>query len=154
MDFNRLEYIKNVSADHGWAYHCYPVGAYFKLNFKQGKGVDTHALSLPKESLIVLSQKRRGDNERYLTHIVELINKGSEDEPQWEKEEQWGIFRWVKVHWVADFNNLRLIDGEVMGVDWGWENTKAKFLDSPKLMSKWINIENLRERLEKEFSKN
>jgi len=34
MDFTRLEYIKNVNADEGWAYKGYPVGAYFQLNFK------------------------------------------------------------------------------------------------------------------------
>ncbi|KST66116.1 hypothetical protein [Mastigocoleus testarum] len=153
MDFNRLDYIKNVSADRGWAYDCYPVGAYFQLNFKQGKGVETHASNLKKESSIVLSQRRRGDNKRYLTHVVELVNEKSEDERQWKKEELWGIFRWVKVHWVADFNDLRLIDEEVIGVNWGWYDTKAKLLESPNLMRQ-RNIEELRSDLKEAFSQN
>ncbi len=39
-----------------------------------------------------------------MTHVVELVNEGSEDKPQRETG-TWGIFRWVKVHWIADFNN-------------------------------------------------
>ena len=153
MDLNRLDYIKNVSADHGWAYEHCTVGTDLQLNFKQGKGVETHALKLPKGSLILLSQRRRGDNERYLTHIVELLNEGKEDKPHWKKEELWGIFRWVKVHWVANFKDLRLIDEELIGVNWGWYDTKAKRLDNPNLVSQG-NIGGLKERLEKEFSKN
>ncbi len=155
MDFNRLDYIKNVNADNGWAYDSYDVGADFQLNFKQGKGVETHALKLPKGSKILLSQRPRGENKRYLTHVVELVNEGKEDEPRWEKEELWGIFRWVKVHWIADFGVLSRIplDENVMIVRWGWEDTKAKRLDSPNLMSQG-NIESLKERLKKEFSKN
>ena len=73
MDFTRLEYIKNVNADKGWAYEKHPLGAYFQLNFKKGKGVDTHALNLPKGALIILSQKSPINDERYLTHVVELV---------------------------------------------------------------------------------
>ncbi|MEH2327910.1 hypothetical protein [Nostoc sp.] len=87
MDCSRLEYIKNVNDDGDWAYESYPIGAYFPLNFKKNNdgGVDNHAFNLPKGSLIILSQKRSG-YERLLTHVVELVNEGSEDKPQWETD--------------------------------------------------------------------
>ncbi|BDA71696.1 unknown protein [Calothrix sp. PCC 7716] len=153
MDFDRLEYIKNVNDDNGWAYSNYLVASYFRLNFKRSDTQDVlaHALSLPKGSLIILSQSYHG--ERYLTHVVELVNEGSEDEPQ-QEEGTWGIFRWVKVHWVADFNcpdNIPL-DKDVMQVKWGWYDTKAKLLTSPGLMSQWKTIENLRDTLQRVFN--
>lgn len=131
MDFARLEYIKNVNDDKAWAYDDYVVGAYFRLNFKKSDTVDVeaHALTLPKGgSLIILSQKPPYC-ERYLTHVVELVNSGSEDEPQ-QEEGIWGIFRWVKVHWIADFGRPSHIplDKDVMKVNWGWFDTKAKLL--------------------------
>ncbi|MHC5613345.1 MAG: hypothetical protein ACYTXA_20680 [Nostoc sp.] len=49
------------------------------MNFKKGIGVDIHTFKLPKASLIILSQKRPGYDERYLTHVVELVNEGSKD---------------------------------------------------------------------------
>ena len=161
MDFNRLDYIKNVSADHGWAYSDCPiaVGAYFQLNFKRGeykdkKSIYDHVLYLPKGSSIVLSQ-RPPESERYLTHVVELVNKGEEDEEQWKKEEQWGIFRWVKVHWIANFQKPSSIprDKDEMKVNWGWYDTKAKLLKSPNLISEWGSIEKLRSHLKAVFSK-
>jgi len=155
MDFTHLEYIKNVNDDHGWAYEKHPVGAYFQLNFKKGEGVDTHALNLPKGALIILSQ-RPPEKERYLTHVVELVNEGSEDKPQWTPEDTWGIFRWVKVHWIAGFHspsNTHL-DKDVMGgMDWGWENTLAKSLAGNGLMRKWKDVETLRTHLQGVFNK-
>ncbi|MGB3292300.1 MAG: hypothetical protein WBB01_04800 [Phormidesmis sp.] len=158
MDIERLEYIKNVNANIDWAYHGYSVGAYFKLNFKageeegKGKGVDNHVLSLPVKSLIILSQKPKDKPKRYLTHVVELVNEGSEDKSQWEGG-TWGTFRWAKVHWVANLVNLDRIpiDEEVMKVNWGWFDTKAKLLSSPGLMSEWGNIETLRVHLKETF---
>ncbi|GBE91448.1 hypothetical protein [Nostoc cycadae] len=155
MDFSRLEYIKNISNDDKkWAYDYYKVGGYYHLNFKQGTGVENHALHLPKGALIILSQNPFAQ-ERYLTHIVELVNEGSEDKPQWDKSDTWSIFRWVKVHWVADFNNLNNIpfDRKTLQADWGWFDTKAKLLTSPNLMSRWGNIENLRTHLQAVFEK-
>lgn len=150
MDFARLEYIKNVNDDNAWAYKDYLVGAYFRLNFKKSDTVDVeaHALTLPKGSLIILSQSYQGA--RYLTHVVELVNSGSEDEPQ-QSEGIWGIFRWVKVHWIADFGRPSHIplDKDVMKVNWGWFDTKAKLLTSPRLMSQWETIDNLRTHLKK-----
>jgi hypothetical protein len=153
MNFSRIEYIKNVNPDDVWAYHIYPEKSYFQLNFKEGEGVDNHALNLPRGSLIILSQRPPNEQERYLTHVVELVNEGQEDKPQWMRG-TWGIFRWVKVHWVAaDFNNHSLIpiDRKVMRADWGWQDTKAKRLDSPNLMSEWGTIERLRESLKEVF---
>lgn len=164
MDCSRLEYIKNVNDDDCdvWAYEVHPIGAYFRLNFKESKeskeskdiGVHTHAFNkLPKGSLIILSQKRRG-YERSLTHVVELVNQGSEDEPQREAG-AWGIFRWVKVHWIADFNNPSRIplDQKEMRANWGWYDTKAKLLSSPKLMEQWDNsIDKLRAHLGEVFN--
>ncbi|MDJ0694438.1 MAG: hypothetical protein QNJ49_02605 [Mastigocoleus sp. MO_167.B18] len=159
MDFNRLDYIKNVSADHGWAYSDCPIAlwAYFQLNFKRGedkdkKSIDDHALHLPKGSLIILSQ-RLPESERYLTHVVELVNEGNEDKEQWTPG-MWGVFRWVKVHWIANFQKPSSIprDEDEMKVNWGWYDTKAKRLDSPNLMSEWENIEKLRLHLKKVFS--
>lgn len=152
MDCNRLEYIKNVNDDEDWAYKNYPIGSYFRLNFKEGKGVDTHAFHLPKGSLIILSQKPPG-KERYLTHVVELVNEGSEDKAQWETG-IWGIFRWVKVLWIADFENFALIplDKNEMIADWGWYDTKAKSLSSPNLMSEWGSIDSLRNHLKQVFN--
>ena len=153
MDFARLEYIKNVNDDNGWAYSDYLIASYFRLNFKRSdaKGVKTHALTLPKGSLMILSQSYH--QERYLTHIVELVNEGSEDEPQ-QQEGTWGIFRWVKVHWIADFDcpdNIPL-DKDVMKVNWAWYDTKAKLLTSPSLMSQWKTIDNLRDALKNVFN--
>ena len=165
MDFTRLKYIKNVNNDNGWAYENRQVegsfkdslaGAYFRLNFKKGeKGerVDNHTRNLHKGALIILSQKPP-KQERYLTHVVELVNDGSEDKPQWELE-TWGIFRWVKVHWVIDFDepNKKFLDQEVMGgVDWGWENTLAKSLDADGLMKRWKSIEALKTHLHEVFN--
>lgn len=153
MDFIRLEYIKNVNDDNEWAYEKHPLGAYFQLNFKKGEGVDTHALNLPKGALIILSQ-RPPIKARYLTHVVELVNEGSEDKPQWTSEDTWGIFRWVKVHWFADFKDLSNmpLDKDVMKVDWGWQNTLAKSLSGDGLMTEWKNIEALRTHLRQVFN--
>jgi hypothetical protein len=153
MDIARLEYIKNVNDDNGWAYRYCLVGGYFQLNFKRSDATDVlaHALSLPRGSLIILSQSYT--QERCLTHVVELVNEGSEDEPQ-QEEGTWGIFRWVKVHWVADFScpdNIPL-DKDVMKVNWGWFDTKAKLLTSPRLMSEWGTINNLRDALQRVFN--
>lgn len=151
MDFARLKYIKNVNDDESWAYDDNPRGAYFRLNFKRGEGVETHALNLPKGSLIILSQKPPA-LVRYLTHIVEVVNEKNEDEPQ-QEEGMWGIFRWVKIHWIADFSQPDHIpfDKEVMKVDWGCYDTKAKLLTSRNLMEHWKTIDNLRTHLEKVF---
>ena len=158
MDFARLEYIKNVNADSGWAYDDNPRWAYIRLNFKRGDGVsdavgvEAHALNLPRGSLIILSQRSPENNERYLTHVVELVNEGYEDEPQQERG-TWGIFRWVKIHWIADFAHPDHIplDKDVMIADWGKYDTKAKLLTSPSLMSEWGTIDNLRTHLEEVF---
>ncbi|MEH2127882.1 hypothetical protein [Nostoc sp.] len=169
MDYKRLDYIKNVT-DQGneteWAYPEYPIKAYFRLNFKRREStrvVESHAHKLPKGSLIILSQVPHecknditgeqkkipdGCNKRYLTHVVELVNEGSEDEPQWVND-TWGIFRWVKVHWIADLRNWDSIpvDQQVMRARWGCHNTCAKSLSGNKLMKEWCNIDNLREHL-------
>jgi hypothetical protein len=156
MNFNRLEYIKNVNANDNWAYCAYPKKSYFQLNFKKRAGVESHVLNLPKGALIILSQtppvetqKQTGNNKRYLTHVVELVNDGDEDKPQWD-ESDWGIFRWVKVSWVvADFQDPSSmpLDKEVMRAEWGWYDTKAKTLEGDNLMSTWGNINNLRDHL-------
>jgi hypothetical protein len=156
MDYSRLEYIKNVNDDDDnvWAYKFHLIGTDFQLNFKKSKNtsVDTHALNLPKGSLIILSQKRP-EYERYLTHVVELVNEGSEDKPQWEPG-TWGIFRWVKVHWIADFDNPSHIplDKNEMRANWGYFDTKAKLLSSPKLMEQWGSIDKLRAHLGEVFN--
>jgi hypothetical protein len=157
MDCSRLEYIKNVNDDKDWAYESYPVGAYFQLNFKENEakaiGVHTHAFNLPKGSLIILSQKPHGYYERYLTHVVELVNEGSEDEAQREIG-TWGIFRWVKVHWIADFTDVSRIplDQKEMIANWGWYDTKAKLLSSDNLMKQWVSIDKLRAHLGEVFN--
>lgn len=154
MDCSRLEYIKNVNDDSDvWAYEDYPIGAYFRLNFKESTGVDNHAFNLTKGSLIILSQKRP-EYERYLTHVVELVNEGGEDKAQRETG-TWGIFRWVKVHWIADFTDVSRIPlaQKEMRANWGWYDTKAKLLSSPRLMSQWDNsIDKLRAHLGEVFN--
>lgn len=158
MDVSRLEYIKNVNADSGWAYHGCNVEDDIKLNFKEGKDVHSHALKLPKGSLIILSQRPKKfekfsvPNERYLTHVVELVNEGNEDKPEWTTE-TWGILRSAKVHWAADLDDHSRIplDKEEMRVNWGWYNTKAKSLAGKSLMSQWNSIEALRTHLEAVF---
>ncbi|MDM9581197.1 hypothetical protein [Nostoc sp. GT001] len=153
MDCSRLEYIKNVNDDRDiWAYKIYPVGAYFQLNFKEGKGVDNHAFNLPKGSFIILSQKLP-EYERFLTHVVELVNEGSEDKPQWGID-TWGIFRWVKVHWIADFDNPNRIplDQKEMRAEWVRFDTKAKLLSSESLMKQWGSIDALRGHLGEVFN--
>ncbi|MFM7405134.1 MAG: hypothetical protein ACKO3K_00280 [Cuspidothrix sp.] len=157
MDYSRIEYIKNVNdLSENWAYPTYPMGSYFQLNFRSTNdnedNIKSHALDLLQGSLIILSQ-RPTSQDRYLTHIVELVNEGSEDRPQWQRDE-WGIFRWVKVHWVANFNDPNSIplDKDVMKANWGWYDTKAKRLESDNLMSVWKNINDLRTHLQTVFN--
>ncbi|MEH1912677.1 hypothetical protein [Nostoc sp.] len=153
MDCSRLEYIKNVNDDDDvWAYKDCSIGDDFRLNFKKGKGVDNHALNLPKGSFIILSQKRPG-YERALTHVVELVNEGSKDKLDW-KTGTWDIFRLVKVHWIADFNNPSRIplDQKEMIANWGWYDTKAKLLSSENLMKQWGSIDQLRAHLGEVFN--
>lgn len=148
-----IKYIKNVNDDEGWAYDSYPVGAYFRLNFKNGDCIENHVLNLPKGDRIILSQRPRAENKRYLTHIVELVNEGNEDKPQWGSG-TWDIFRWVKVHWVADLSDPSRVpvDEDVIKANWGWYNTKAKALSSPSLMTQWRDIETLMAHLENVFN--
>ncbi len=159
-----VKYIKNVNHQDDkqkWAYshypvELYPVGAYFRLNFNRGDGdsVENHVVNLPKGDRIILSQRPTDGDKRYLTHVVELVNEGIEDQTQWDFSNTWGIFRWVKIHWIADFtksDNIPL-DEDVMKVDWGWQNTKAKKLDSPKLMTEWGDIDTLRTHLKQVFN--
>lgn len=141
MNLERLEYIKSVSHLEGkWAYPEYREGAYFKLNFKQGTGVEAHAAKLPKGALVLLSQNYQG--KRYLSHVVEIVNEACEDQPQWEISD-WGIVRWIKVIWAAESDTAPL-DAETLEVDWGWHNTKAKALDGPNLMKRWHTLDALR----------
>lgn len=156
MDCSRLEYIKNVNDDNKvWAYKLHLIGDDFRLNFKKSKNtsVDTHAFNLSKGSLIILSQKRPGYDERYLTHVVELVNEGSKDKLDWETG-TWDIFRLVKVHWIADFKypNRIPLDKEIMIAKWGWYDTKAKLLSSRNLMSQWSSIDQLRTHLGEVFN--
>jgi hypothetical protein len=152
MNFSRLAYIKNINDETDWAYKEYPVFSYFPLNFKRGDGVEAHASNLPKGSMIILSQKPPKQNKRYLTHVVELCNEHDEDRPQWDLG-PWGIVRWAKICWVADFSNTDTMpaDQDVMQAEWGWYDTKAKLLTSPSLMNKWGSIDNLRAHLQKIF---
>ncbi|MEA5465833.1 hypothetical protein [Leptothoe sp. PORK10 BA2] len=152
MDFARLAYIKNINDETDWAYKEYPVCSYFPLNFKRGDGVEAHASNLPKGSLIILSQKPPKQSKRYLTHVVELCNEHHEDKPQWDLG-PWGIVRWAKICWAADFSNVDMMpaDQDVMQAEWGWYDTKAKSLESPNLMKKWNSIDELRTHLQKIF---
>ena len=152
MEISRLEYIKNVNAEAGWAYEPYPVSSYFPLNFKRGDGVEAHVAKLSKGSLVILSQKPPSQSKRYLTHVVKICNEHHEDKTQWDVG-PWGIIRWTKVCWTADFQNLDTmpINQDVMQAEWGWYDTKAKLLESPKLMEKWGNIDTLRVHLKKIF---
>jgi hypothetical protein len=152
MDFSQLKYIKNINDETVWAYKEYPKHSYFPLNFKRGDGVETHACNLPKGSLIILSQRPPNESKRYLTHVVELCNEHHEDKSQWDSG-PWGIVRWAKVCWVADFSNIDTmpIDQAVMQAEWGRYDTKAKSLESTNLMNKWNNIDNLRDHLKEIF---
>lgn len=161
MNFSRLDYIKNVQWYGGWAYHDFPVGSYFRLRFEKGntekkeKDVASHiSKTLKKNSLIILSQKPPFASERYLTHIVELVNDGLEDEKQWQSEASLGFFRWVKVCWVADFEKINTIplDQKYLKVDWGYETTFANSLNGKKLMTQFKDIDELRQELAKVFS--
>ena len=102
-------------------------------------------MGLPKGSLIILSQ-RPPQEYRYLTHVVELVNDGVEDQPQWKNNDHDGILRRVKVLWAANFSDTSTIpvDGDVMKANWGFGGTKAKSLERPSLMSKWGDIDSLR----------
>lgn len=144
MNLERLEYIKSVSHQNGdWSYKEYRKGSYFPLNFKQGLGVDAHVENLPTGALMLLSQTYQG--KRYLSHVVEIVNDAAEDQPQWESSD-WGIIRWVKVIWSAE-PETALLDTEVLDVNWGWYNTKAKSLDSQSLMTRWKTLDALRTHL-------
>ncbi|WP_375471173.1 hypothetical protein [uncultured Nostoc sp.] len=58
MDCSRLDYIKSVTDkgdDTQWAYPEYPIGAYFRLNFKRRESttvVESHARELQKKDLL------------------------------------------------------------------------------------------------------
>jgi hypothetical protein len=156
IQIEKLEYIKTVTdkGDAKWAYQFHPKNSYFELNFHRIEGVENHVLKLPKGDMIILSQTSKSEDKRYLTHVVELVNEGLEDQPQWRQDE-WGIFRWVKVHWVADFDDISSIplDQDVMKVNWGWYNGLAKQIarENNNLMKEWESIENLREHLKSVF---
>ena len=152
MDFSRLAYIKNINDDRDWAYKEYPVGAYFPLTFKRGDGVEAHALNLPKGALVILSQSPPTINRRYLTHVIEICNNADEDKPQWASD-AWGIIRWAKVCWVANFQDSDKIpvDKHVMQAEWGWFDTKAKLLTGKNLTEKWGDIDKLKTHLQSVF---
>ena len=152
MDFSQLEYIKNINDERGWAYKECPKYSYFPLTFKRGDTVEAHVCKLPKGSLIILSQRHPNKSERYLTHVVELCNEDHEDKSQWGSD-PWGIIRWVKVCWIADFSNIDTmpIDQAVMQAEWGLFDTKAKLLKSTNLMNRWNSVDNLREHLKTIF---
>jgi hypothetical protein len=152
MSLDNLKYIKNVTDTSGkiWAYKEHILNSYFPLYFKQGdNGVEKNALKLLKNDLIILFQKSPEDDRGYLTHLVELVNEREEDKAQWGEDHTWYVFRWVKVHWVTNFNNLNplTLDSDAMRVDWGCQNTMAKSLEGPNLMKEWGNINNLRDHL-------
>ncbi len=66
----------------------------------------------------------------------------------------WGIFRWVKVHWIADFSNCRSIPVEldVIKVKWSRRNTYAISLESKTLKAHWNDVHELRKHLKKELN--
>ena len=150
MDNTNLNYIKNVSNDMGWAYAEHPVSSYFLLHFSRNSlGADNHAFNLPKGSLIILSQNPPFGSVRYLTHVVELVNDGIEDKPQWNSED-FGILRWVKVVWAANFSDINTIpvDRDVMKAKHGIVGTKARLLEHcANLMAEWGDIDSLRTHL-------
>lgn len=144
MNLERLEYIKSVNNQSGdWSYEAYRKGSYFPLNFKQGPGVEAHVAKLPTGALILLSQTYQ--DKRYLSHVVEIVNDATEDQPQWE-DSDWGIVRWVKVIWSARQDRAPL-DAETLDANWGWYDTKAKSLDSHNLMTRWQTLDALRAHL-------
>ena len=169
MDFTYLKYIKNITSwDGEWAYeygnnNYFPLtqNSYFRFSFhksedNENQRGDNHAQNLEKGSLMILSQNKKieKENNRYLTHIVEVVNEGYEDEPQWyKKDEDWKNFRWVKVHWIANFNNISSIpvDKEIMKVNWGYQGTLAQSLKASNLMNEWGNIDSLRNHVESVF---
>ena len=167
MDYRRLKYIKNVNNlnnPENWAYNKQDsgenrllIGDEFRLNFrtdiKTAEEVKKHTLKLPKGSLIILSQ-RPLKKERFVTHVVELVNESSEDKCQWESGE-WGIFRWVKVHRIANFDDPASIPvyKKVMQETWVQQGTMTASLENCKrFMSQWGNIDNLRTHLKKELN--
>lgn len=156
MDTTNLNYIKNVSNDMGWAYAEHPVSSYFLLHFSRScLGADNHAFNLPKGSLIILSQKPPKKDHRYLTHVVELVNDGIEDRPQWKDGEDFGILRWVKVLWAADFSDINTIpvDKDVLKAKYMIIGTKANLLEHcADLMTQWGDIDSLRTHLESVFN--
>lgn len=151
MDTKNISYIKNVSNDMGWAYAEHPVSSYFLLHFSRNDlGADNHAFKLPKGSHIILSQKPPSGTVRYLTHVVELVNDGIEDKPQWKDGEDYGILRWVKVLWAADFSDINTIpvDKDVMKAKHSIIGTKARLLEHcADLMNQWGDINSLRAHL-------
>lgn len=150
MDTKNLNYIKNVSNDEGWAYAEHPVSSYFLLHFsRKGLGADNHAFNLPKGSHIILSQNPPFGTVRYLTHVVELVNDGIEDKPQWNSED-FGILRWVKVLWAANFSDINTIpvDKDVLKAKHMLIGTKANLLEHcDDLMKHWGDINSLRAHL-------
>ena len=65
----------------------YPKNYYFRLNFHKNQNsgnqrVETNANKLEKGDLIILSQNKKTENNRYLTHIIETVNDADEDKQQ------------------------------------------------------------------------
>lgn len=134
MNLERLDYIKSVNNHSGdWSYEAYRKGSHFPLNFKQGPGVEAHVAKLPAGALILLSQTYQ--DKRYLSHVVEIVNDATEDQPQWE-DSDWGIVRWVKVIWAVEPSRAPL-DADVLQVNWGYFDTKAKSIEGPNLIKHW-----------------
>ncbi len=92
MDLSQLKWLKNVKPDQGWAYDKpnempVPEARIFRLNWRKGKANAQQPL---KGNLIALVQSAR------VTHIVELID----DVVYGNAEEEWGIYRIVRVVWM------------------------------------------------------
>lgn len=101
MDLNRLIWTKNVKPIDGeiWAYHSiptiYPDLKIFALHWRNFHGRDEINASTPQQDeLIILRQRSK------VTHIVKLLDKQFSFDKN--AEEEFNIYRLVKVVWMAD----------------------------------------------------
>ena len=92
MNWEHLQWTKNVRPDEGWAYSQFKKSELFKLAWKNDEN-DAHRLE--RGDLILLRQHG------YVTHVVKILDRRA-DREDWDGD--FNIYRIVEVIWSLDFS--------------------------------------------------
>ncbi len=93
MNLQRLQWIKNVRPDVGWAYCEFKESALFKLTWRND---EANANKPKRDELILLKQHG------YITHLVKVLNRQAERE---DSPSDWNLYRIVGVVWAIGSPN-------------------------------------------------